>query len=55
MKELKDMSREELFEVIRIKDTLIRKLRGELEAYEELAISLQEKITSQGPRAEGEQ
>lgn len=54
MKELKDMSNEELLEVIRIKDILIKELRTELEAYEELAKSLQEKIVSQNGADKGE-
>lgn len=54
MNVLKDMSREELLEVIRIKDILIKELRTELEAYEELARSLQDKIVSLGGAPKGE-
>lgn len=37
------MSREELLEVIRIKDMLIKELRDEIEVYQQLAKELQEK------------
>jgi hypothetical protein len=45
MKELKDMTREELLEVIKIKDSLINELRREIEIYQELALELQEKAS----------
>lgn len=41
MKELKEMTQEELLEVIRIKDILIRELRNEIEIYKQLASDLQ--------------
>lgn len=44
MKQLVDMDREELLEVIRIKDALIRELREELSLYQSLAQELQKKL-----------
>lgn len=44
MKELKDMDKQELLEVIRVKDSLIAELREELEVYRELSGQLQEKL-----------
>ncbi|MCX7922215.1 MAG: hypothetical protein N3B21_09420 [Clostridia bacterium] len=44
MKELKDMNREELMEVIRIKNVMIKELEEELEAYRELAEQQQKLI-----------
>jgi hypothetical protein len=41
MKELKDMTREELLEIIRIKDVMLRELHEELEAYQLLVNELQ--------------
>lgn len=46
MKELKDMDKPELFEIIRIKDVLISELRNEVEIYRELADQLQKKLAS---------
>jgi hypothetical protein len=43
MKELKDMSADELMEVIRIKDSVIRELREELKLYQELVDELNKK------------
>lgn len=43
MAELQNMTREELLEVIRIKDILIQELREEIEAYQQLAQELQSK------------
>lgn len=43
MTELNEMTREELLEVIRIKDILIKQLRDEIETYEQLAKELMEK------------
>lgn len=43
MAELSEMTREELLEVIRIKDILIKELRDEIEIYEQLAKELMEK------------
>lgn len=45
MKELKDMTREELLEVIRIKDIMNRELNEELEAYRQLADELHKKLS----------
>jgi hypothetical protein len=47
MKELLEMSREELFEVVRIKDALIKELRGEIGIYQELVRELQTSKDSQ--------
>lgn len=44
MKELKDMTREELMEVIGIKDALIAELKDEVKIYRELAEQLQAKL-----------
>lgn len=44
MVNLEQMSREELIEVVRIKDALINELREELEAYRELVSELQAKL-----------
>ena len=46
MKELKDMSREELIEVVRIKDAMIKELRDEISVYRELASELQKKVSA---------
>lgn len=46
MKELKDMTREELLEVIKVKNALINELRGEIEIYQELALELQKKASN---------
>lgn len=43
MTELNEMTREELLEVIRIKNILIKELRDEIEIYEQLAKELMEK------------
>lgn len=43
MKELKDMTRDELLEVIRIKDILMKEMREELEAYQKIIEELQNK------------
>ncbi|MCR4435652.1 MAG: hypothetical protein QHH06_09905 [Clostridiales bacterium] len=42
MKSVENMTREELMEVIRIKDSLIRELREEIEAYRQLVRELME-------------
>lgn len=52
MKELKDMSKEELLEIIRIKDTLIKELREEIAVYQELAEGLQKKLADGSRQAE---
>lgn len=44
LKELKDMEKPELLEVIRIKDILIKELREEIGIYIELTGQLQEKL-----------
>lgn len=44
MKLLEDMDREELLEVIKIKDETIKELREEIEAYRQLAEELQKKL-----------
>jgi hypothetical protein len=44
LKELKDMEKPELLEVIRIKDILIKELREEIDIYIELTGQLQEKL-----------
>lgn len=44
MKELKDMEKPELLEVIRFKDTQIKELREEIDIYIELTGQLQEKL-----------
>lgn len=41
MKDIREMTREELLEVIRIKNVLIKELRDEIEAYRELCRELQ--------------
>ena len=41
MNQLKDMSREELLEVIKIKDDVIRELRYEIDLYREMVRELQ--------------
>ena len=46
MTELKEMTREELLEVIQIKDILIKELRDEIVIYEQLAKELQGKISN---------
>ncbi len=45
MKELTEMSKEELFEIIRIKDSVIKELRDEVKLYQDLINQFQkEKI-----------
>ncbi|NLM75673.1 MAG: hypothetical protein GX187_06225 [Clostridiaceae bacterium] len=44
MVNLEDMTKEELLEVIRIKDELLKEQREEIEAYRELVEELQEKL-----------
>ncbi|NLU52887.1 MAG: hypothetical protein GXX10_08515 [Clostridiaceae bacterium] len=44
MVNLEQMSREELIEVIKIKDELLKELREELEAYRQLVSELQAKL-----------
>ena len=44
MIEVNEMSREQLLEVIRIKNILIKDLRNEIEIYEQLAKDLQTKL-----------
>lgn len=46
MAELNEMIREELLEVIWIKDILIKELRDEIVIYEQLAKELQNKISN---------
>lgn len=40
MTDIKEMTKDELLEVIRIKDSLIRELREEIEAYKQIADEL---------------
>jgi len=49
MIKLADMSKEELLEVIRIKDELLREQQEELKAYRELVEELQEKLGMKYP------
>lgn len=49
MKELKEMGPEELIEIIRIKDAMIRELKEEIEIYRQLVSQLQEKNGGQYP------
>lgn len=44
MVQLDKMSREELLEVIRVKDELLKELREEVDAYRELVEELREKL-----------
>lgn len=44
MVSIEEMSREELLEVIRIKDVLLKELREEIDAYTQLIDELQAKL-----------
>lgn len=44
MVQLDKMSKEELIEVIKVKDELLKELREEVDAYRELVDELQEKL-----------
>ncbi|HHY64877.1 MAG TPA: hypothetical protein GX501_07495 [Clostridiaceae bacterium] len=48
MVRLEEMSREELIEVIRMKDDLIRELREELDAYMVLVEELRDRLGAKG-------
>jgi len=45
---LEEMNREELLEVVRIKDDVINELRNEIELYKELTLELQKKLVEKG-------
>ena len=49
MKELKDMDRNELLEIIRIKDMVIEELRDEVKAYQQLVNELQKNSSGKVP------